>query len=87
MKRFYKFVLACAICESALLITQKIDGTIQKEWWEVFIPVWCAIPLYFIVVGLINTVWNALTSKDIIEDVFLMAKVIYLPCRFILHFP
>ena len=68
MNRLYKLILASAICVSALLITQKIDGTIQKEWWEIFIPVWCAIPVYFIITGLIRMIWYILTSRDISVD-------------------
>lgn len=47
MKRFYKFIVASAGCFSAFLVTQKLDGAIQKEWWEVFIPIWCAIPAFY----------------------------------------
>lgn len=52
MKRSYKFIVASAGCLSAFLVTQKLDGAIQREWWEVFIPIWCAIPAYFIITSL-----------------------------------
>ncbi len=37
MKRSYKFIVASAGYLSAFLVTQKLDGAIQREWWEVFI--------------------------------------------------
>lgn len=87
MNRFYKIILAIAICDSALLITQKIDGTIQKEWWEVFIPIWCAIPVYFIITSLISLIWYILTSRDISVDEIFDGKSYVTSLPFYLTFP
>lgn len=71
MKSFYKFIVASAGCFSAFLVTQKLDGAIQKEWWEVFIPIWCAIPAFYIIVGLFIFISNVLTSRYIsIDEIF-----------------
>ena len=71
MKRSYKFIVASAGCLSAFLVTQKQDGAIQREWWEVFIPIWCAIPAYFIITSLFIFIRNVLTSRDTsVDEIF-----------------
>lgn len=71
MKRSYKFIVASAGCLSAFLVTQKLDGAIQREWWEVFIPIWCAIPAYFIITSLFIFIRNVLTSRDTsVDEIF-----------------
>lgn len=68
MSRFYKFIVASAGCLSAFLVTQKLDGAIQKEWWEVFMPIWCVIPAYFIITCLFRFIRDVLTSRDYSTD-------------------
>lgn len=87
MKRFYKFIVASAGCLSAFLVTQKLDGAIQREWWEVFIPIWCATPAYFIITSPFIFIRNVLTSRETSVDEIFGGEVIYLPCRIFLHFP
>ena len=71
MKRSYKFIVASAGYLSAFLVTQKLDGAIQREWWEVFIPIWCAIPAYFIITSLFIFIRNVLTSRDTsVDEIF-----------------
>lgn len=68
MSKFYKFIVASAGRLSAFLVTQKLDGAIQREWWEVFIPIWCAIPAYFIITSLFIFIRDVLTSRDTSVD-------------------
>ena len=71
MKRSYKFIVASAGCLSAFLVTQKLDGAIQREWWEVFIPIWCATPAYFIITSPFIFIRNVLTSRDTsVDEIF-----------------
>ena len=71
MKRFYKFIVASAGCLSAFLVTQKLDGAIQREWWEVFIPIWCATPAYFIITSPFIFIRNVLTSRETsVDEIF-----------------
>ena len=71
MSKFYKFIVASAGRLSAFLVTQKLDGAIQREWWEVFIPIWCAIPAYFIITSLFIFIRNVLTSRDTsVDEIF-----------------
>lgn len=66
MSKFYKFIVASAGRLSAFLVTQKLDGAIQREWWEVFIPIWCAIPAYFIITSLFIFIRDVLTSRELL---------------------